>query len=159
MIIESLITDRTLADVAAVSSLAEAIKNGTATEEQVQQYLNVHQKGAYNYTDLNRVEDAVAYVSERLKEFGYLPVLPVTKIWGVADKPNESDFTRYFGNVAMLRRAIAVWATTPVAPSSVEGFGANEANALEQILVDVDLVLTRISQAWFYSGDLYSAEV
>ena len=159
MIIKNLITDRTLADVAVVGSLTEAIKNGTATEEQVRQYLEVQQKGAYNYTDLNRVEEAVAYVAGRLKEYGYIPVHPITRSWGVADKPNESDFTRYFNNVATLRRAIAVWASTPDAPSGVDGFGVKEANALEQILVDVDLVLTRISQAWFYSGDLYAAEV
>ena len=159
MIIESLITDRTASDVVTVSGLAEAIKSGTATAEQVRQYLEVQQKGAYNYTDLNRVEEAVLYVAERLKGYGYLSVLPATRSWSAEDIPNTSDFTRYFNNVATLRRAIAVWASTPNAPSGVDGFGVKEANALEQILVDVDLVLTRISQAWFYSGDLYAAEV
>ena len=159
MIIENLITDRTLADVAVVGSLTEAIKNGTATEEQVRQYLEVQQKGAYNYTDLNRVEEAVAYVALRLKEYGYLQHMPITRSWTVEDIPRESDLTRYLNNVATLRRAIAVWASTPAAPSGIAGFGVNEANALEQILIDVDQILTRISQAWFYSGDLYAAEV
>lgn len=159
MIIENLITDRTLANVTAVSSLAEAIKAGTATAEQVQQYLSVRQKGAYTHEDLNRVEEAVMYVAEKLKAFGYFPVLPVTRTWVVADKPNESDFVRYLGNVAMLRDAISVWASTPEAPNSMVGFDVRKANALEQILVDVDLLLTHISQGWFYSGDLYSAEV
>lgn len=159
MIIETLITDRTISDVTAVSGLAEAIKNGTATAEQVRQYLEVNQKGAYNHTDLNRVEEAVLYVAERLKEYGYLSTLPITRHWSAEDIPNTSDFSRYFGNVVMLRGAIAVWKNTPAAPNSIDGFDVNKANALEQILVDVDLVLTRISQAWFYVGDLYSAEV
>lgn len=154
-----LITDRTLVDVESVKNLAEAIKNGVATEEQVQEYLNVHQKGAYTYEDLNRVEAAVGYVANRLKEFGYLSSIPVTQSWTVADKPSVSDFARYFGNVRTLRNAVTVWDSTPEAPNDVAGFDYSKANALEQILVDVDQILTQISQAWFYSGDLYLAEV
>lgn len=159
MIIENLITDRTLSNVTAVSSLAEAIKAGTATTEQVQQYLDARQKGAYNYTDLNRVEEAVTYVAGRLKEYGYLVHMPITRSWTAEDIPRESDLSRYFSNIATLRNSIAVWKSTPEVPNGIDGFDINKANALEQILVDVDLVLTRISQAWFYLGDLYSAEV
>lgn len=154
-----LITDRTLADVDSVQKLAEAIKNGVATAEQVQEYLTVHQKGAYTYEDLNRVEEAVLYVAKRLREFGHLSSLPVTQFWRVEDKINVDDFSRYFGNVAMLRNAITVWGSTPEAPNSAVGFDYSKANALEQILVDIDQILTHISRAWFYSGDLYSAEV
>lgn len=154
-----LITDRTLADAESVKTLTEAIKAGTATEEQVAAYVNEIHKGAYTYRDLNRVEEAVAFVAGRLQEFGYLSYVPYTKSWGVTDKPNETDFTRYFGNVKTLRDAIAVWGSTPDAPNGVAGFDVEKANALEQILIDVDHILTQISQAWFYSGDLYSAEV
>lgn len=154
-----LITDRTQADVDAVKALAEAIKAGTATEEQVSRYLNEINKGAYTYRDLNRVEDAVQYVAERLHEFGYLPVVPHIQSWSVEDKPNEQDFIRYFGNVAMLRNAITVWSSTPAAPNSVNGFDVDKANALEQILVDVDQILNHIQASWFYSDDLYSGEV
>lgn len=157
--LEHLITDRTLGDVEAVNSLTAAIKAGTATEEQVSQYLNTIQKGAYTYKDLNRVEEAVAYVAGRLHEFGYLSPLPHTESWKVTDKPNVDDFARYFSNVKTLRDAITVWGSTPEAPSDAVGFDYDKANALEQILVDVDRILTHISQAWFYSGDLFSAEV
>jgi hypothetical protein len=158
-LIDGLITDRTVADVEEIRFLADSIKAGTATEEQVQEYLSAIDKGAYTYRDLNRVEDAVRYVAERLQEFGYLPSLPIIQFWSVGDKPNEPDFARYFGNVKMIRDAITVWGSTPEAPSGVAGFDYNKANALEQILVDVDQILTQISQAWFYSGDLYLAEV
>lgn len=154
-----LITDRTTADVDAVKSLAEAIKAGTATDEQVREYLDALHKGAYTYRDLNRVENAVQYVAERLHEFGYLHVPPLVESWNVEDKPNEQDFTRYFANVAMLRNAITVWSSTPAAPSSVNGFDVDKANALEQILVDVDQILNHIQASWFYSGDLFSGEV
>lgn len=154
-----LITDRTEQDVETVKQLAEAIKAGTATEEQVQQYLNVHQKGAYTYEDLNRVETAVAYIANRLREFGYRYELQTVETWTMADKPNEVDFERYLGNVARLRSAVIVWASTPEAPDSMAGFDVNKANALEQILQDVDRILNHIRDAWFFLGDLYTGEV
>lgn len=154
-----LITDRTLTDVESAKKLAEAIKSGEATEEQVQQYLNVNQKGTYTYEDLNRVEAAVAYVASRLKEFGYDPSIRPVKTWSMEDKPNKADLDRYFGNVALIRSAITVFKSTPVAPDSVVGFDVNQANALEQILVDVDQILNNIQAAWFFLGDLYIGEI
>jgi len=154
-----LITDRTLADVESVKKLAETIKSGEATEEQVQEYLNVHQKGAYTYEDMNRVEAAVMYVTNRLKEFGYDPLIRPTAMWSMADKPNREDFDRYLWNIAQIRRAIAVWRTTPEAPDSMVGFDVNKANALEQILMDVDQVLNKIQAAWFFLSDLCVGEV
>ena len=153
----NLITDRTGQDVDRVKFLAtKAFQD--MTEEERAEWLSP-MKGAYNYTDLNRVEEAVAYVAERLYEFGYLTNLPITRSWSAGDIPTESDLAKYLSNVERLRGAIAVWASTPATPTQTNGFGVNEANALEQILVDVDLVLTHISQAWFYSSDLYSGEV
>jgi len=157
MSLENLITDRTSQDVDRVKLLAEKAWQDMTAEERTEWLSPM--KGSYNYTDLNRVEEAVTFVAERLKKFGYLSFMPDARTWSADDVPTENDLFRYFGNVATLRRAVAVWASTPEAPSSIGVFGANEANALEQILVDVDLVLPRISQAWFYSGDLYSAEV
>ena len=154
-----LITDRTEQDVEVVKQLAEAIKAGTATEEQVNQYLNVNQKGAYTYEDLNRVEAAVAYVAKRMPEFGHRFKLQTVETWSMTDKPNAADFERYFGNVAQLRAAIPVWSSTPEAPNSAKGFDVHTANALEQILLDVDQILNHIRDVWLFLGDLYMGEV
>jgi hypothetical protein len=156
--LENLITNRTESDVILVRNLAEAIKAGTATEEQVQQYLNVHQKGAYTSEDLNRVEAAVDYVAKQLYEFGYLKQLPIIKFWSMESLPNKADLDRYFMNVGVIRTALPVWKTTPNAPTGVSGFDVNKANDLEQILLDVEQILNYMKDAWFYSGDLYSSE-
>ena len=34
-----------------------------------------------------------------------------------------------------------------------------EANNIEQILLDVDALLTLISQGWYYSGEIYAGEI
>lgn len=154
---DGLITDRTAENVARVKLLAAKAWQDMTRDERTE-WLTA-QKGAYNYTDLNRVETAVAHVAGRLKEHSYLSTLPTTKVWSDDEIPTASDLSRYFANVASLRRAVAVWASTPQSPTGIDEFGASEANDLEQILIDVDLVLSRMSQAWFYLGDLYSAEV
>lgn len=157
MNLEHLITDRTAEDVDRVRILTEKAWQDMTAEERAEWASPM--KGSYNYTDLNRVEEAVAYVGERLAEFGYLYAAPVAHVWSANDIPTESDLFQYFGKVATLREAITVWESTPGVSGNITGFGAKEANALEQILLDVDQILTRISQAWFYSGDLYAAEV
>jgi hypothetical protein len=99
------------------------------------------------------------YVTNRLKEFGYDPLIRPTAMWSMADKPNREDFDRYLWNIAQIRAAIAVWESTPEAPDSIVGFDVNKANALEQILVDVDQIINFMEEAWFYLGDLYMSEV
>jgi len=157
MSLEDLITDRASMDVDRVKVLAKKALQDMTDEERAEWLSPM--KGAYNYTDMNRVEEAVMYVAERLKAAGYIPVLPVARTWSVTDKPIQSDFVRYFGNVAALRDAIAVWGSTPETPSDITKFGANKANDLEKILIDVNQLLSNIAGAWFYSDDLYLAEV
>ena len=157
--LEHLITDRTLSDVEYVEQLTLAVKNGTATEAQVQEFLSVPQKGAYTWEDMNRVEAAVRYVSDRLNALGYDNTLVTVEDWEISDTPNEADMNRYFSNVAQIRATVSVFATTPEAPQSVIGFDVFKANDLEKILIDVDRVLDHIQCSAFYLGDLYLGEV
>lgn len=68
----TLIIDRTEADVAAVSELVSKIVAGTATEEEIALFNAAAMKGAYNYTDLNRVTAAMEYLDEALRQYGYV---------------------------------------------------------------------------------------
>lgn len=65
MIIDDLITDRTQADVARVVAL-RAIGYDNMTAEEKAEY--AASKGAYNYTDLNRVGNAIVYVKNLLDQ-------------------------------------------------------------------------------------------
>lgn len=160
MIIDELIYNRTSVDVEEIAALAEAIKAGTATAEQVQQYLNGINKGAYGVSDLNRVETAVAYIRDRLRDFGYPISLSTVGEWSKERLPTSDDFNQYFANIAAIRAMLAEHKNSPPVPSSdISGFGYAEANAVEQILVDMEEILNRIATAWFYSNDIYSGEV
>lgn len=149
------------------------------------------QKGAYNYTDLNRVEEAVDYIADELVQapadlqafatsLGVawdssfeLPYdendytgLTVKTDWTDEDIPNVTDMARYLGNLLLIQAALPV---LTVAPSSMNALDYNGANAIEQMLKEVDTTLAdaveyrkqliRGTLALFYSGELYSGEL
>ena len=85
-------------------------------------------KGAYNYSDLNRVERAVAEISD-IKGLGL-----VTKTdWKMWDIPTATEMNRYLGNIAEIRKLVTN-ANVPAAPISMSNLTYNEANNIEVIL-------------------------
>lgn len=86
-------------------------------------------KGAYNYSDLNRVERAVAEISD----LGGLGLITKTD-WDMWDIPTESDMNRYLGNVAVIREALTDGVNVPEAPSTMSNLTYSDANNIELIL-------------------------
>lgn len=153
----NLITDRTQADVERYAELKSKGFHNMTDDEKAE--WEAHLKGAYNYIDMNRVESAVEYVANRLTEAGYIVMPVVKKNWLVTDKPTLADFNRYMKNVSDIRSALATFETTPEAPSTEKKLNYQTANAIEQILTDVDDLISKMVSAYFYSGDLYSGEI
>ena len=153
-----LIIDRVQADVDRVAQLAGRVSAGTATDAEKTEWAS-DLKGAYNASDLNRVGAAVAYVAGRLNGYGYTVTVNPKQDWTVSDIPTAGQMAAYLRDVAALRGAIAVMDSMPPTPDSASGLTWREANDIEQILLDVDELLTRMAAAWFYSGDLYAGEV
>lgn len=132
----SLITDRTRADVA-----------------------NQTDKGFYNASDLNRVGAAVEYIAGRFTALGYACPVTVKNDWLTSDAPNASQMEVYRQNIVTLRGQIAVMQSTPEAPASMAGLNYVKANNIEQILLDLDALITNITKSWCFSGELYAGEV
>lgn len=76
-VIDNLITDRTSSDVSRWSELKSKGWSGMTESEKAE--WSAGMKGAYKYTDLNRVNEAMVYLQNRLRGYGYLVdvVLPV----------------------------------------------------------------------------------
>ena len=157
--ISTLITDRTQEDVAWMQELAAKIRAGTASNEELTEWNDATMKGAYNYTDLNRVGAAMQYLAERFTRFGYVVDIAPVVDWMEADTPSTTDMALYLSNLAVLRKTFVVMQSTPEVPSDTENLTYREANDIEKILEDIDLLLTRASLAWFYSGDIFLGEV
>ena len=132
----SLITDRTRADVA-----------------------NETDKGFYNASDLNRVGAAVEYIAGRFAALGYACPVTVKKDWLTSDAPTASHLETYRQNIVTLRGQIAVMQSTPNAPASMAGLNYVKANNIEQILLDLDALITNITKSWCFSGEVYAGEV
>lgn len=160
-----MVTDRTEADVARLEHLSSLGYHGMTAEERLEWELD--HKGAYNNTDLNRVEAAVAYLAEKLRELPaelmdyaenegvawdlfFAPPYFVedlylqTKLdWAKADVQTPASMERYLSNVVAIRKALASAAIE--LPKSMDYFTWNSANAIERALLDTEeaLVLFR----------------
>lgn len=154
----ALVTDRTAADVARLRELlAKPVNTWTATDRAE---FNAVNKGAYNYTDLNRVENAVQTLANLLNANGYpVEIQTVKTNWAESTIPTLSDFTRYLDNVRRIRAAFYTLPTTPQVPASMKGLTYIKANAIEQILADVDVLLNNMIASYTYSGDIFGGEV
>lgn len=131
----TLVTDRTRADVDA----------GNA-------------KGTYTASDLNRVGAAMNYVADRLREQGYDPHISPRTDWSESDWVAPADQAVYLGDLAELRRQLALLESTPQVPPRIlatgiqsrDGLTPEWANDIEQILVDIDALLTAIQKSMLY---------
>ena len=84
-------------------------------------------KGAYNYSDLNRVERAVAEISD-IAGLGL-----VTKTnWTMWDVPTDSDMKRFLDNVKALRSRYSISFSVP---NSMANLTYETANNIEKIIL------------------------
>ena len=93
--------------------------------------------GFYNASDLNRVAEAVEYVNNRLTAAGF-NITVTAKRWVAGDIPTVAQMTAYLADIAAIRAALAVYATTPTVPPDMDALTVREANDIERILAEVD---------------------
>lgn len=143
--LNNLVFDRSSSDVSKVKEIAAKLDSGTATPDEVQEWLS-GMKGAYNYTDLNRVGAAVEYLTTLLYSLGYnVPTLPVTD-WQESDIPFSAQMEQYLANIAALRDRLPYVA--PDAPADMTGLTYQEANDIEEILYTLEDVLEAMQAAF-----------
>lgn len=87
-------------------------------------------KGAYNYSDLNRVERAVAEISD----LAGLSLVTKTD-WAMWDIPTDDDMSRYLNNIRAIRAIIPNASTVPAVPATMNNLTYSVANDIEKILL------------------------
>lgn len=143
----NLITNRTQDDVDRLVLLTGKIRAGEQTEDEMAEYL-AGMRGAYNYTDLNRVEQAVAHIADKLGI-----TLNVKTDWTAQDVMTTSEAARYLDNIAILR-SYGHTGKTPAAPVTMQGLTYRVANDIEQILLDAETVFDSLT----FCGDIFCGE-
>lgn len=157
----TLITDRTAADVAEAKRLRDKLIAGEAlTDEDSARYF-AGLRGCYNASDMNRVGAAVRYVANRLNAEGYGAYVSPKTDWQMEDIVRQNDWNKYLDEVRHLRRKLTLMRTTPqITDSMYSGLKSYaEANAIEQILVDLDIAITCIIRNYIFSGEVFAGEV
>jgi hypothetical protein len=107
-------------------------------------------KGAYNYSDMNRVEKAVAEVAVLLGLN-----LETKTDWNMWDVPTEKDVTRYIENIRTIREASQNKKNIPVVPSGLRNLNYTTANNIEKTLESAYLS----AESLWRGGELYCGEV
>lgn len=153
----NLITDRTERDVERWRVLHTKGYAALSKEEKAE--WDAGMKGAYNAEDMNRVESAVGFIANRLGELGIYVAPEVHPEWHVGDQPTIDDMIRYCDNIALLRETLPLYSTTPAAPRTSQRLDYLMANAIEQILSDLDRQISAIHQSWYYAGDVNAGEI
>lgn len=107
-------------------------------------------KGAYNYSDLNRVERAASELSDL-----YGLNLETKTDWTGWDMPHKADMARYIVNVRKIRHASLDPNRLAAVPTSMNGMNFNDANNIEKIMLAASEHTDRIVRF----GELYCGEV
>lgn len=140
-ILEELIFDRTQADV-------DYAKENQASAEFL--------KGAYNYTDLNRVEEWCEYVANRLNEYNYFVDIVVKTNWTMLDFPTSADMERIRSNVEKMKKA---YYSFKEVPDTLNKIDIDKANAIEKILSEIDYLINNMIEGFYYCNEIYAGEV
>lgn len=151
------VTDRTQSDYEEWLKLSK-IKWADMTAEQ-QAIWAAPMKGAYNYTDLNRVGHNLEYLAGVLTAYGYSTIVNVRTDYAIGEWPSPDDMSAYVESVAIIRQALAALSTTPEAPTSMDDGTVTVWNNIEKILADVDALISYMVAAFYYSGELFAGEV
>lgn len=107
-------------------------------------------KGAYNHSDMNRVEMAVAELSEM-----YGLGLTTKTNWNERDIPLDTDLNRYLANLRAIRAVCPDQSNLPELPTDMRKLTYESANNIEKILVAAYEGVTES----YRSGEIHSGEV
>lgn len=150
----TLVTDRTQADVNRVKHIAEKIKNGTASESELAEFNGASMKGAYNYTDLNRVGRAISYLASRMTALGCSVFVDPKVDWTENDWLTPGAAEHYLSDLRKIRSVFTQLSTTPSVPADMEKFTVEEANEIEKMLSDTEKLIQSLSGVFRHSGQV-----
>lgn len=151
-----MITDRTVDDLVSLETI-KSIPWQQMTEEQKQSFLR-DAKGAYNVSDLVRIGTVLNALASQLDKYGYNISLRVKTNWAYDDIPTLQDLNAYTELMQIIRGSVTVFSDTPDTPDTMNSLYYLDANAIEEFLTDVDLLLKNLALSWFFSGEIYSGE-
>lgn len=106
-------------------------------------------KGAYNYTDLNRVEEWCEYLETELGNRGYVVSITTKTDWTDDDFPTELELERIRSNIYTLKAAFYSYTNVP---NSMAALTWEKANDIEKVLDEMYHLMWGMEEYYVYSG-------
>nr|WP_325212938.1 hypothetical protein [uncultured Oscillibacter sp.] len=110
---------------------------------------------SYSFQDMNRVGEAMEYISARLRECGFRIPWQAKTDFTRTDFPTPAVFGQYLGQLQALHDAVALFVTTPPVPVVGEAkdyMTVEEANDIERILLDIQKMLGNMACTYRHCG-------
>ena len=115
------------------------------------------EKGTLTINTLNRIENKQEELKNLFNDMGYWNTPITNKIWGENDIFNVNDFQRILDNTNVLRNAFFVYKETPNTPPI--SYHYNDINALEKILIDLDVMINDVKSQYRRCGTFRCGEL
>lgn len=145
-----MIFDRTQADVDEARKIRdEKVKTfQSLTESEI----TTLERGLMTINTINRIEEKQDELKNLLNELGYYDTDIDNKTWDTTEDEFfcEDDFQRIIDNEKILRKAFFVYTNTPEVPDISFYYG--DINALEKILVDLDVMINDVKSNYRECG-------
>lgn len=100
-------------------------------------------KAYIDYRDLNRIENAIKWVSYVLNRYGYHNSTNNKLNWQPSDWRSERDMERLRLNLIAIRRAYYTPPSTPQTPEKITYTSIYQANFIERIIYDVGSLIEK----------------
>ena len=114
------------------------------------------EKGTMTYNTLNRIEAKQEELKNLFNEMGYYNAPIVNKSWSETQIFDENEFQRIIDNETALKDAFFVYVDTPTTPKV--SYHYSDINALEKILVDLDVMINDVKSRYRYCGTFSCGE-
>ena len=116
---------------------------------------SVEYKGCFNVSDINRIENNVRYVADRLNVLKYTNTIE-TKSWTFYGVPDTTEITRLINNVTKLISAYYKPEGSPALPNTLLTY--EQVNALEKILYMIKSLIDTEENQYRYCGTITCGE-
>ena len=106
-------------------------------------------KGCLNVSDLNRIEDNISYIANRLISYKY-PIVVASKEWVKTDLPNANDMKRIANNIKSICNGFAPLSEEVTIPETLLSY--QDINNLEYCLHLLSKMLEAMIASFVQSG-------
>lgn len=112
-------------------------------------------KGDYNYTDFNRVGQAIQFLADELNDYGYSITVTAKQDYDESYIITLSDMINMINDVKAIKDKF--YGTT-VLPVTMKKLTYENANNIEKLLYEVSTYIYYMRQSFFYCGEIYGGE-